>query len=276
MPKPAYSKKKPSYNKKSYDSKNNSFGKSNPLSQNNKKKREQPAISAMDAEIERELAHALPNKDYRELPPCAMLNPAPVVMVSCKGKKGEHARDNIVTVAWAGTICSEPPMVGIAIRPSRFSHEQIKQSGELVVNLVDKLHAEDCDFCGVKSGKDIDKWEARGLQKLPVLSLSGAVAIAGCPVYLACKVKQTLPLGSHDLFICEVVSVGAHPDLFDTKDKLCLDRANLVAYNHGDYVELGKTLGFFGYSVASEEVKKARLNPRPYHRAPKKRPLRNK
>lgn len=197
-----------------------------------------------------------------------MLNPTPVVMVSCRGAQGERAKDNIVTAAWVGTVCSEPPMVGVALRKSRFSHGQIAETGELVVNLVDRAHAKGCDLCGVKSGRDVDKWQALGYRPIPVEGLAYARAIDGCPVHIGCRVKQILELGSHDLFLCEVVTVCAEEELFDETGKLCLDLADLIAYCHGDYVTLGERIGFFGYSVAGEKALHARLGGAARHASP--------
>ena len=196
---------------------------------------------------------------YQSLKPATVLSPVPVVMVSCRGREGELARDNIITVAWAGTVCSEPPMVSISVRKSRLSHAMILESGEFVINLVSEKLAKACDYCGVKSGREIDKFARLGLTAEPMEGLSVARAVAGAPVQLGCVVKEVKELGSHDLFLAEIVSVRAKEKLFDKKGKLCLDRANLVAYSHGEYFALGRKLGFFGFSVASPEVLKARM-----------------
>lgn len=196
---------------------------------------------------------------YQNLNPSTVLSPVPVVMISCCGKEGELARDNIITVAWAGTVCSEPPMVSISVRKSRLSHGMISESGEFVVNLVSEKLAEACDFCGVKSGRELDKFAKLGLVAEPMEGLSYAKGIAGAPVQLGCVVREVKELGSHDMFLAEIVSVRAKEKLFDSKGKLCLDRAKLVAYNHGEYFSLGRKLGFFGYSVASPEVRQKRM-----------------
>ena len=196
---------------------------------------------------------------YQSLNPSTMLNPVPVVMVSCRGTAGELARDNIITVAWAGTVCSEPPMVSISVRKSRLSHEMIRESGEFVINLVGEELAKACDFCGVKSGRELDKFAKLGLEAEPVEGLSYAKGIVGAPVQLGCVVREVKELGSHDLFLAEIVSVRAKAQLFDKKGKLCLGRAKLVAYNHGEDYALGRKLCFFGYSVASPEVLRARM-----------------
>lgn len=190
-----------------------------------------------------------------------ILNPVPVVMVSCAGKnpEKEEERPNIITVAWAGTINSEPPMVSVSIRKSRHSHKLISDTGEFVINLVNKQLCKPCDLCGVKSGKDIDKFLTCGLNAVKADGLEYAYAIKEAPVSISCKVESVTELGSHDLFISKIVGVTADSYLLDGTGRLCLDKANLVAYNHGEYFLLGKKLGFFGYSVASEEIIKRRM-----------------
>ncbi|MCR5592972.1 MAG: flavin reductase family protein [Saccharofermentans sp.] len=190
-----------------------------------------------------------------------ILNPVPVVMVSCCGKEPEKESDrpNIITIAWAGTVNSEPPMVSVSIRKSRHSHILISETGEFVVNLVNKQLAKPCDLCGVKSGADIDKFKTCGLNAVKAEGLDYAYAIKEAPVSLSCKVVSVTELGSHDMFVAKVVAVTADSYLLDDKGKICLDNANLVAYNHGEYFLLGKKIGFFGYSLASEEILRRRL-----------------
>ncbi len=194
--------------------------------------------------------------DKIELGVSTSLNPVPVVMIS--SGSDEFPR-NICTVAWAGTINSEPPMVSISLRKSRLSYDIIKSTGEFVVNLVNKSLAKSCDFCGVKSGRDMDKFEKCGLNSYPAKGLTKAVAITESPLSLSCKVKDIIELGSHDMFIGEIVAIECDSYLMDDSGKVCLDKANLVAYNHGEYFLLGEKLGFFGYSVASPEVLERRM-----------------
>ena len=184
------------------------------------------------------------------------LNPVPVVMIS---SSSDEVPRNICTVAWAGTINSEPPMLSISLRKSRLSHEMISSSGEFVVNLVSKSLAKSCDFCGVRSGRDVDKFAKCGLNSYPAKGLEKAVAISESPLSLSCKVKDVIELGSHDLFIAEIVAVACDSYLMDEAGKVCLDKAGLVAYNHGEYFLLGEKLGFFGYSVASPEILEKRM-----------------
>ena len=190
----------------------------------------------------------------RSMKPSTMLNPVPVVMVS----SGTMEQANIITIAWAGTICSEPPMVSISVRPERHSYGIIKDSGEFVINLVTEDLAKACDYCGVKSGREIDKFEKLGLTKLESETVA-APGIEQSPVRIECKVKQQIPLGSHDVFLAEVTGVTVDDKYFDEKDKFDLAKAGLVTYSHGEYFSLNEMLGFYGYSVAAPDVLKRRM-----------------
>lgn len=179
------------------------------------------------------------------LKPGNMLYPVPVVMVSCS-RDGE--KPNIITVAWAGTVCSDPAMVSISIRKNRHSHGIIKETGEFVINLVSGDLVRACDLCGVRSGRDTDKFDLTGLT--PSVSREvKAPGIAECPVSIECRVKEVLELGSHEMFLAEVVAVSVDRRLMDEQGVLHLEQADLVAYNHGGYFALGECLGTFGYSV---------------------------
>ena len=204
--------------------------------------------------------------DFTSLDPCTLLSPVPVVLVSCAGLDG---KPNLITIAWAGTVCSDPPMLSISVRKSRLSHGLIESSGEFVVNLVDTTLLKATDFCGVKSGRDMDKFETCGLHPVAAPQMEHAPAIGEAPAYLCCKVEQILSLGSHDMFLGRIVHVAVKTSLLDEKGSLRLDRAGLVAYNHGVYQSLGEVLGFFGYSVAGEKALKNRMAS--YRPAPKKR-----
>ena len=177
--------------------------------------------------------------------PGNMLYPLPVVMVSC-GEKG--AKPNIVTVAWAGTICSDPVMVSISVRKERYSHPIISKTGEFVINLVTEELTYATDYCGVKSGRDIDKFAELNLTPVQIDGVD-APAIAESPLNLACKVKEVKELGSHDMFIDEVVGVTVDDKYMDESGKFNLNASGLVAYSHGEYFSLGEKLGKFGYSV---------------------------
>ena len=184
--------------------------------------------------------------------PGNMLYPVPAVMVSCQ-KSGEKA--NIVTVAWAGTICSDPAMVSISVRPERYSHDIIKESGEFVINLVSTELTRACDWCGVKSGRDVDKFKELKLNEFKS-EFMDTPAIEESPVNIYCKVKKVEKLGSHDMFIAQVVGVTVDDKYMDERGRFDLKAANLIAYSHGEYFALGKKLGKFGYSVKKNGEKK--------------------
>ena len=177
--------------------------------------------------------------------PGNMLYPVPAVMISCKE---EGKKPNIITVAWAGTICSDPVMVSISVRKERYSHDIIKNSGEFVINLVTEDLTFATDYCGVKSGRDIDKFKEMKLTPVNIEGVS-APAIAESPLNLACKVKEIKELGSHDMFIAEVVGVTVDDKYMNENGKFELNSSKLVAYSHGEYYGLGKYIGKFGYSV---------------------------
>ena len=197
-------------------------------------------------------------KEYISLSPSTMLNPTPVVLVSC-AEKGRPENRNMVTVAWAGTVNSDPPMVSVSLRKERYSHDLILHSGEFVVNLADEAMCRAVDFCGVRSGRDTDKSRETGLAYIRAEKMNTAPAVDGAPVSLSCKVRQVIPLGSHDMFLGEVVAVRVRKDLLDDKGSLRLEDAKLIAYSHGLYQSLGSVLGFFGWSVAREDVLKKRM-----------------
>ena len=189
------------------------------------------------------------------LKPGTLLAPVPAVLVSC-ALPGE--KPNAITLAWVGTVCSEPPMCSISIRKERFSHHIVKESGEFIINLCGQKQLKALDYCGVRSGRDEDKFAACGLTAQPVEGFT-APAVGECPLYLACKVESVQELGSHDLFLGKIVSMGVSDELMDEKGKIHFDRADLVCYNHGAYYSLGEALGFFGYSVAAPDVLKRRM-----------------
>ncbi len=181
--------------------------------------------------------------------PGNMLYPVPAVMVSCSVSGG---RPNIITVAWAGTICTNPAMVSISVRPERYSYDLIKESKEFVINLVTEDLVYATDYSGVKSGRDVDKF--RELKLTPTESVTvSAPGIAESPVNIECKVKEILELGSHHMFIAEVTQVSVDEKYMDANGKFCLNDAGLVAYSHGEYFKLGECLGKFGYSVKKKK-----------------------
>lgn len=184
--------------------------------------------------------------------PGNMLYPLPAVLVSCKE---EGKKPNIITVAWTGTVCTNPPMVYISIRPERYSYSLIKNSGEFVLNLTTKELARAVDFCGVRSGRDIDKFKEMALTPMESKTVS-APGILESPVNIECKVEQLMELGSHHMFLAKVSAVRVDKCYLDEKGRFDLSQANLLIYSHGEYFEEGQRLGKFGYSV--EKAKKER------------------
>ena len=176
--------------------------------------------------------------------PGNMLYPLPVVMVSCK----ENEKDNIITVAWTGTICTNPAMLSVSIKKERYSYNIIKSSGEFVVNLVTDKLVYAADWCGVRSGKDYDKFEQMKITKQKAKYLSCPM-IKESPVNIECRVDEIKELGRHDMFIAKVLNVWADEAYMDSNGKFMLNSSGLVTYSHGEYFMLGKKLGKFGYSV---------------------------
>lgn len=174
-----------------------------------------------------------------------MLYPLPVVMVSMADRDGKF---NIITIAWAGTVCTNPPMVSISVRPERYSYPILKETEEFVINLTTKELAYATDFCGVRSGRDVDKFRTLRLTPLAADQVS-APLIAESPVNIECRVRQILPLGSHDMFLADVAAVHADEKYMDEKRKFRLEQAEPIVYSHGAYLCCGQQVGTFGYSV---------------------------
>ncbi len=181
-----------------------------------------------------------------------MLYPVPVVMVSCADEKGGS---NIVTVAWTGTICSSPAMLYISLRPGRHSYRMIKESGEFVLNICTEELARHTDRAGVCSGRDVDKFALLGLTKGKSKTVK-APYIAEAPISLECRLHSIIPLGSHDMFLAEVLAVNVDKRYMDAKGRFDLQKAKPLVYSHGEYRGLGKLLGTFGYSVRKKAPKK--------------------
>lgn len=176
----------------------------------------------------------------------AILNPVPAVLITCQNKEGKN---NVFTVGWIGTACTRPPMITVSIRPERLSYEYIKETMEFVVNLPPASMTRMVDYCGVVSGKKEDKFKKLGLE-LDISQKVSAPSLKACPVNIECKVKNITPLGSHDLFLAEVLSVSVDEKLIDSKEKIHLEKADLIAYSHGEYFNLDKkAIGKFGYSI---------------------------
>lgn len=194
-----------------------------------------------------------------------MLYPLPAVMVSCADASGAS---DIVTVAWTGTICTNPPMLYVSIRPERASYRLIRESGEFVVNLTTRRLQRACDWCGVRSGRDYDKWAECGLTPAPAAKLELAPVIAESPVNIECKVTEVKELGSHHMFLASVEAVQVDESLVDAWGRLDLARAGLTAYSHGEYFELGQRLGTFGYSVRKKPAAKKPAGKKPAGKKP--------
>lgn len=194
-------------------------------------------------------------KEKVSMKPGTMLNPVPVVLVSC----GKGETQNLITIAWTGIINSNPPMTYISVRKSRHSHTILTETKEFVINLVNEDIAREVDFCGVKSGRDVDKFGECGFTAIPAEEVS-APMVAESPVNLECVVKDVIEYPSHDMFIAEIVRVHGDKDLYDDTGKFCLEKAKLVAYSHGEYYGLKRhALGRFGYSVMKPKTRR-RLN----------------
>lgn len=177
--------------------------------------------------------------------PGNMLYPLPAVLVTCRDKQGN---DNVLTIAWTGTICSDPAMLYISVRPERYSYPMIRETGEFVVNLTTEELLKATDYCGVRSGRDEDKFRAAGLTKGEAQQVNAPI-IMESPVNIECKVKEIVLLGSHDMFIAEVVNVQVSDEYMNEKGTFDLSAAKPLAYSHGRYYEMGAELGSFGYSV---------------------------
>lgn len=181
-----------------------------------------------------------------------MVYPLPAVMVSTADKSG---KSNILTIAWTGTICTNPAMVYISVRPERYSYHMLKESGEFVINLTTEQLAKATDYCGVRSGKNVDKWKEANLTPAKAEKLRYAPVIEECPVNIECKVTEVKELGSHHMFLAEVLAVQIDEQYLNEKNKFELNKTGLMAYSHGEYLSLGKKIGTFGYSVKKKKTK---------------------
>lgn len=184
--------------------------------------------------------------------PGNMLYPLPAVMVSVRDKSG---RDNIITVAWAGTMCTNPPMVSISVRPERYSYHMLEESGEFVINLTTEKLCYATDYCGVCSGRDVDKFTEMKLTKVEA-DLVNAPMVGESPVNLECKVEKIEKLGSHHMFIARVLAVHAEEAYMDENGRFDLNKAQPMVYSHGEYYGVGKKLGSFGYSVKKRKKRR--------------------
>ena len=179
-----------------------------------------------------------------------MTAPVPPVLVTC----GNSEKANIITVAWTGTVCTKPPMTYISVRPQRYSYNIIKESGEFAVNLIPTSLIEKADYCGIYTGAKVDKFAKCGFTKSPASEISVPI-IEQCPVAIECKVDKIIPLGTHDMFLAQIVALDIEESLIDKNGKLHLEYADLAAFAHGDYFSLGKKIASFGCSVNKKHQK---------------------
>lgn len=184
--------------------------------------------------------------------PGNMVYPLPAVMVTVRGKEG---KDNIITIAWTGTVCTNPPMLYISVRKERFSYSLLKEAGEFVVNLTTEELVRATDYCGVRSGSKVDKFQETHLTKEEVKVVDCAM-IKESPVNIECRVKEIIPLGSHDMFLADVVNVNVDEAYMEEDGSFQLNKAHPLVYSHGTYYKTGSKLGTFGYSVKKRKRKK--------------------
>ena len=189
--------------------------------------------------------------------PGNMIYPLPAVMVSVTDGEGH---DNIITVAWTGTVCTNPAMAYISVRPSRYSYDMIRKTGEFVINLTTEKLAFATDFCGVRSGRDVDKFRKLNLTKEKAQFVS-APMIGEAPVSIECRVREVKELGSHDMFLADVLAVHADEAYMDKNNRFRLNDAGLLVYSHGEYLAGGRKVGTFGYSVKKKKQKMVKKKP---------------
>lgn len=182
--------------------------------------------------------------------PGNMVYPVPAVMVTVADRDG---KSNIITVAWTGTVCTNPPMAYISVRPERYSYQMLRDTNEFVINLTTEKLAWATDYCGVKSGKDTDKWKGTGLTPMPSQKVKVPL-IQESPVNIECRVTEVLELGSHHMFLAEVLAVNVDGSYMDSSGKFELQKAGPLVYSHGEYYGLSRILGTFGYSVRKKRA----------------------
>lgn len=185
----------------------------------------------------------------------ALLAPVPPTLITCE----HEGKKNIFTVAWTGIVCTRPAMTYISVRPERYSYDIIKNSESFVINLATTELVKAVDFCGVRSGKDINKFEKFGFTTTPAKTVDAPV-LDQSPVNIECKVTQIIPLGTHDMFMAQIMSVNVAEEILDKNGRLALEKANLLAYSHGQYFAMGKQLGSFGFSVKKKARKSSKNN----------------
>ena len=187
----------------------------------------------------------------KALRPGTLLSPLPAVMVTV----GDMEKSNIITVAWCGILSSDPPRAYVSVRPSRYSHKMLKERGEFVINLTTEELAYATDYAGIYTGAKVDKFEKLKLEKTPAEVVCAPI-IAKSPLALECRVFEVISMGTHDVFMADIVSVSCREDLMDDKGRICLDKAGLISYAHGEYFSLGRKVGSFGFSAAKKRTNK--------------------
>ena len=185
----------------------------------------------------------------------ALLAPLPPTMVSC----GDMENSNIITIGWTGILNTIPPKTYISVRPTRHSYEMIKEKGEFVINLTPSNLVKEADFCGIYTGKKVNKFEKCKLTKIKGTQVDCPM-IEECPISIECKVTDIIPLGSHDMFMADIVAINVDENLFDKEGKMHFEKANLISYMHGEYYELGKKIGRFGFSTDKKKKKKKKVS----------------
>ena len=193
--------------------------------------------------------------EKRNWKPGNVLSPAPAVLVSCGGTRGW--KPNLITIAWTGNVCSDPPMLSISVRPERYSYEIIETTREFVVNVPSLREARAVDWCGVVSGRSEEKFSGAGLTPAPALKVDCPIVLE-CPLNIECRVRESMKLGSHTLFVAEVVAVQVSSELIDARGRLRLEKGGLLAFAHGQYFTLGRCIGPFGYSVRKRKARRPR------------------
>ena len=194
----------------------------------------------------------------KHLSPGTLLAPVPPALVSV----GDYDNANLITIGWTGILASQPPKTYISVRPSRYSYEILKKHREFVINLPSKDLARAVDYAGIYTGKKVDKWEKCSLTKQKSDKVD-TPTVAECPIAIECRITEIIPMGSHDVFMADIVGVSCHEDIIDAEGKMHFERADLLAYAHGQYYELGKVVGRFGFSTDKPEKEKKTNNNAP-------------
>ncbi len=197
-----------------------------------------------------------------------LLAPLPAVMATV----GDMENSNIITIGWCGILSSDPPRTYISVRPSRFSHKLLTERGEFVINLTNKALCHAADYAGIYTGAKVDKFEKLGLTKKESKCVAPPT-IAESPISIECKVFEVMHSGTHDIFMADILNVSCDESLLDEKGRICFERAELIAYSHGEYFELGQRVGKFGFSTMSEKERKKLLEPKPKQAAPAEKRL---